>query len=85
MNSKNDLDVGLSTRELAWQAELVDRKHVNWLSRIQCRHCVNCRVSFQRCGNSVMEVGYCVENEIFLTKEDLDTSVYAMCGEVSQS
>lgn len=82
--STNDLDVGLSTRGLAWQAELKDREHVNLLSRIQCRHCVNCHVNFQKCGNSVVEVGYCSENEIFLTQEELNTSIYAMCGDVRQ-
>lgn len=51
------------------------------LKNTLCRDCENSRITQFRAGEGSIEVGFCLDSEEFLTRRELDTSMWDMeCG-----
>ena len=60
-----------------WVAQQ-DEWHEARLKNTLCRNCENSRITHFRAGEGSIEVGFCVYCEEFLTKRELETSMYDM-------
>lgn len=84
MPQRNYSQIGLDAKQIAAEAnreEIEYEKYLEHLCKVtRCHDCVYCDLP----PNGFPDVGYCKDQEIFLSKDDLMHSIWNNCGAIEQ-